>query len=489
MRSGRRRRPLTTNGTPRLSEVARHVIEPAGIVSTGWPAIRDTCASVGLGFDRWQDGLGRLIAAKRKDGKYAADTVVISIPRQVGKTYLIGAIVFALCLIQPGLTVIWTAHRYATARETFYAMKGMAARKKMAAHVKRVVLGAGDQAIEFTNGSRVLFGARERGFGRGFANVGVLVMDEAQILSEAAMEDMTPATNVAANPLIILTGTPPRPKDPGEVFEMLRHEAVTGEAEDTLFVEFSAERGCDPLDREQWRRANPSFPFRTSERAILRMWKNLGEQSFLREALGIWDEFTRHKRVVSAARWAELVDVGPDDGVKPDSLAVDASHDRRFSVAACWKDEHGAHGEEVFSGRDEDEVVAWVLARSSRRMPLVVDHYSPASSMVPRLRGAGRNVKVTSSGDMAKACAMWLGEVDALRLTHADQQSVNDALEDARKRAIGNAGGWGWDRRDEHALIFPLVAQTLARFGAEFAPKRRDEGRKPSDSRRVASVS
>jgi hypothetical protein len=167
---------------------------------------------------------------------------------------------------------------------------------------------------------------------------------------------------------------------------------------------------------------------------------------------------------------------------------VDASHDRRFSVAACWKDDHGAHAEEVFSGRDEDEVIAWVLSRSTRRMPLVVDHYSPAASMVPRLRGAGRNVKVTSSGDMAKACATWLGDVEAMRLTHADQASVNDALEDGRKRPIGNAGGWGWDRRDEHALIYPLVAHTLARFGAEFAPKRKTEGRQASEGR-MATVS
>ena len=93
-------------GTARLSEVARHVIQPAGIVSTGWPSVRDTCARLGWGFDGWQDGAGRLILAKRADGLYAADTVVMSIPRQVGKTYLIGAIVFALCIIHPNLTVL-----------------------------------------------------------------------------------------------------------------------------------------------------------------------------------------------------------------------------------------------------------------------------------------------------------------------------------------------------------------------------------------------
>lgn len=467
----------------KLTEVARHVVVPDGITSTGWDSVRNTCAEVGIAFDQWQDGAGRLILAKRKDKLYAADTVVISIPRQVGKTYLIGAVVFALCIIFPGLTVIWTAHRYATARETFYAMKGMAGRKKLRAHIDDIVLGSGDQAIKFTNGSRVLFGARERGFGRGFANVGVLVLDEGQILTESAMEDMTPATNVAINPLIILTGTPPRPKDPGEVFTLLRQEALDGESSGTLFIEFSADRGCDPLDRDQWRKANPSYPHRTPERAILRMKKNLGEASFIREALGVWDEFSPHRRVVKESTWAELADVGPEDGARPTSLGVDASHTRRFSVNACWLEEHGAHAEEVWTGGDEDEAFGWIVARTTRRMPVVIDHYSPAASLVPRLKSAGRTVKVTSAADMAKACGLWFGEVDAGRLTHADQESVNEALEAAKKRAIGNAGGWGWDRRDENTNIAPLVAQTLARYGADLA-HRRPSGERTSGGRR-----
>jgi hypothetical protein len=85
---------------------------------------------------------------------------------------------------------------------------------------------------------------------------------------------------------------------------------------------------------------------------------------------------------------------------------------------------------------------------------------------------------------MAKACALWLGEVEAGRLTHADQESVNRALDGAKKRAIGNAGGWGWDRRDEHQNVAPLVAHTLARFGAELVPNRKP-GRTESGGRRA----
>jgi phage terminase large subunit-like protein len=145
---------LTKPSTGRLSELARHVVAPAGITSTGWPAVRDKCRDLGLEFDEWQHGAGRVILAKRADGKYAATIggTALSIPRQVGKTFLVGAIVFALCLLNPGLTVIWTAHRLRTAGETFDKMQGMARRAKIKPFVAKIVLGSGEEEIRFRNG-------------------------------------------------------------------------------------------------------------------------------------------------------------------------------------------------------------------------------------------------------------------------------------------------------------------------------------------------
>jgi hypothetical protein len=170
--------------------VARHVVAPAGINSTSWPKVRDTCHRLGWGFDGWQDGAGKLILSKRSDGSYAADTIVISIPRQVGKTYLIACIIFALCLLEPGLKVIWTAHRKSTSAETFRQFDGMAKRPKVAPHVRQVLRGKGDESIWFNNDSSIEFGARESGFGRGRTDVDVLVFDEGQILPESTLEDM-----------------------------------------------------------------------------------------------------------------------------------------------------------------------------------------------------------------------------------------------------------------------------------------------------------
>lgn len=136
------------------------------------------------------------------------------------------------------------------------------------------------------------------------------MFDEAQILTEQAISDMVPATNTSPNALVLYIGTPPRPADPGEAFTERRRQALAGE-DDMLYVEFSADRDADSDDRAQWRKANPSFPRRTSETSMLRMQRQLGKDSFRREALGIWDE-TATNRAINPEQWTKAATDTPN---------------------------------------------------------------------------------------------------------------------------------------------------------------------------------
>ncbi len=454
------------------------MVAPSGIVSTAWPKVRDTCMRLGWGFDGWQAGAGRLILAKRSDGGYAADTVVISIPRQVGKTYLIACIIYALCLTEPGLTVIWTAHRKTTSAETFRQFDGMSQRPKVAPHIRQVLRGKGDEKILFNNGSRILFGARESGFGRGMTDVDVLVLDEGQILPESTLEDMGATQNVATNPLTFVMGTPPRPKDDGEFFTTLRREAIDGESDGTLYIETSADRGCDPMDRDQWRKANPSFPLRTTERAMLRLRKKLkSDDSWNREALGIHDEVLL-RRAVSAQAWRGLQEPGPDDGVRPTALAADMSHAGELSIVACWVDwvdVDAAHLEEVWAGVDVQAATEWLIARAGRRIPVLLAD-GGAAALLPDLRAKRAKVQQATVGDMARGCGLLVSKAKAKRLTHAGQQSLDDALAAARLVPVGKNGARAWDRTDEKKNVAPIGAATLALYAARSAKSGRRSG-------------
>jgi phage terminase large subunit-like protein len=474
--------PATKSGQKKLSEVARHLRRPEGIVSTGFPAVRDRARMMGLPFDSWQDGVGRLALAKREDGLYAAGIggVVMSIPRQVGKTYLIAAIVFALCTIFPNLTVIWTAHRTRTHNETFKKMQGMALKPKIAPYIENIRAANGEQEISFKKGSRILFGARESGFGRGFDEVDILVLDEAQILTEDAMSDMVPATNAAKNGLVFMMGTPPRPKDPGEVFTNVRRAALNGDP-DTLYIEFSADQNARLDDRAQLAKANPSYPHRTSEAAIQRMRKLLGsDDNFKREAYGIWDEEALTKKGINAKLWeAQAI---PPSEIPTDGRRVYAV---RFSVdgsavglaAAIRPDEGPIHVEGIKMASMADGtgwVVEWLLERHDRAAQIVVDGKAGVGYLVQALRDekVPASVIITPTVDQVVAAhSMFEAGLTGREMTHRGQELLDKQVEAAEKRKIGNTGGFGWIAPEGESVVV-LDAVTLAHWGAKTTKRR-----------------
>lgn len=424
-----------------------------------------------------------LVLSLRDDGEYAADTIVISIPRQVGKTYLIGCIIFALCLMKPGLKVIWTAQVKDTALETFEKFYDMSQGPRVKPHVAATPQGKGDEAIEFHNGSKIEFGARDSGFGRGRTDVDVLVFDEGQHLSLQALENMGAAQNVATNPLCFVMGTPPRPQDKGEFFTLMREEAIAGESDGTLYIEMSADRGCDPMDREQWRKANPSFPHRTSERAMLRLRKKLrNEDSWRREALGVWDEGAQ--AVVSPSRWKSLTDAGPDNGTAPGSFGI-AAHDSQFSVVACWVDDEDRHVEEVFASPRLDLVVDWVAGRAGRRIPVLVPSYGMAAPALPMLQAKRVNARLASSGDVGRGCELLVEGAKAGWLSHADQRQLADSVAGARKKLGRDGAAWTFDLKAS-VRNAPAMGMALALTGAAgVRSARRSNGGEARPKRKV----
>ena len=471
---------------PKLTEVARHVVIPSGIVTTAWPRVVAKCAEMGIVFDSWQHGIGAIALGKRADGKYAATVggVVLSIPRQVGKTFIVGMIVIALCVLFPGFTVLWTAHRTRTSTMTFKSLQGMVHRKKIWPHVKAIRSTNGEQEIVFTNGSIIMFGAREQGFGRGFDEVDIEVFDEAQILTEKALEDMVPAANQSRQPsgaLLFFMGTPPRPSDPGEEFSNRRAKAILGKPEGTVaattgnmvYVEFSADNDADPDDHEQWSSANPSFPSRTPIESMERMRENLtDDDSFKREALGIWDAVS-NTRVIDEISWNEQGSAASMP-VERLTLAIDVPPGRKSaSVSLAGRRADGRWSVELDEERKGvDWVTQWVqdASKKNRLHAVVADEMS---GLVEKRRDryylVGTDILVTLAAaegrDMAIACAKFYDGIMDHSVFHTDQLQVNVALSVASKRPL--AGAWAWNRKDVTSNISPIVSETLALWGAQ----------------------
>lgn len=501
--------PLSPKRSERkLTEVARHVVVPTGIVDTLWFRVEEQCREWGDEFDLWQDGLGQVALGLREDGTFAATIggVTLSIPRQVAKTFIVSRIVFALAILFPNLTILWTAHRTRTATQTFEKMKGLARKPEVRQYMAAgggIRSANGEQEFNFRNGSKIMFGAREQGFGRGFDEVDVEVFDEAQILTEKALEDMVAATNQSRfifGALLFFMGTPPRPNDPGIEFENRRKDAlaskpsaaVYAEVGDSAYIECSADpnvgkKGGPSLDdMKQVEIANPSYPDRTPKTSILRLRKNLtSDDSWRREGLGVWDERSQLASTISLDSWG-LLAIDPDErpagnlvvGVK---FSVDGSL-AGLSVAVKPDDPDApAHVDSLraaSTGEGYGWIADWCEQRKDKIAQIVIDGKGSDSVLIELLIDRGfktlakankpefRFVRVPSLDEYLIAHETFLQAVVNEEITHGNGELLNAQIGGSMKRAIGNKGGWGWQPITDSGNTVLIDSATLAFWGA-----------------------
>lgn len=480
-----------------LSEVARHVVIPEGITESLWDDVAAVCEELGDEFDVWQDGLGQVALGLREDGTFAATVggVVLSIPRQVAKTFLVGRIVFALCILFPGLNAIWTAHRVSTAHSAFRSVVSLASRPGAARYVEKILTGD-ELTIVFRNGSILRYGARAQNFGRGETQVDIEVFDETQILRADTLEDMVPAANQAKIPhgaLLFFMGTPPRPKDDGDEFLQRRAEALADKPEgvvlergDMVYVEFSADPDCgspggpDLMDKAQIEKANPSYPKRTPWVSILRMRKNLkDDDSWRREALGIWDLAGILPPVIRAEHWDPLkipAAGAPTDGnlaygVK---FSLDAS---RYAVSVALAHDDGVHVEAfppTPMGQGLTPLADWLAARWRKASLIVLDGKAGVGDLVNLLRARGvpaKRIHVLGADTAVAANATLVRHVNEGTLTHLGQTGLTLSVTLGAKRDIGKAGGWGFTPATPDADVTPVESAAAAVYGATTGKK------------------
>lgn len=482
---------LARSSTPRLSEAARHLVYPDTIVESEWPRIERRLSDMAIEFDRWQVGASRLVLGLDKRGRYACTVggVVWSIPRQVGKTFTIGSLIIALCIEFPGMKVLWTAHRVKTATDAFRAMQGMVKRKRVRPHLAAtrtdgIKAGHSDQEILFRNGSIIMFGAREAGFGRGFTNIDIEVFDEAQILGVKALEDMIAATNQSRHPhgaLLFYLGTPPRPEDVSEAFQEKRAKALSGKTNNLIYIEFSADPDSDPDDESQWPIMNPSYPKRTPREAMLRMRENLpGDDAWNREARGIWDPVAS-AGVIPPADW---LNQGLEHSIATSrfALGVECGPDLAWaSVAFAGARPDGSWHFEL----DEDQHtkgrgVAWLvphlqnlLNNNSQIRSVVVDVAGPIKALLEERNGRwffkDSRIQVTpvKVAELGTGCSLVLSGIVTGSLFHIGQPQFTAAALAAGKRPLGDTGMWVWSRKTAESDITPIQAATLALIGAQ----------------------
>jgi phage terminase large subunit-like protein len=440
--------------------------------SNSWQDIADLSAGLGIPLDEWQENVFEAAMGERSDGKWASRLVGVSTPRQNGKSQLIVSRALAGILLFGEKTIICSAHQTDTAREVFQRLLDVIEdNPSVDRRVESVMKALNREYIRFKGGQTIRIKARSVSGSRGFS-ADCLLLDEAQILGRPAWSSILPTMSARQNPQAWLLGTPPTPQDDGEVFAQLRDQALEKTGRRLAYLEWSADASDNFDDAATWRKANPAYGTRISRDAIEAERSAMSDEQFAMERLGMWAADSV-ARVIDEATWSDAGDAASMP-IERLAIAIDVPPDRSAaSVGLAGRRADGRWHVELDESRlGVDWVIPWAKARSekNRLHAVVVDEMS---GLVEHRRGRnfliGTDVEVTLAGaegrDMAIACAKFFDGIYDSSVRHTDQPQVNVALSVARKRPLGS--GWAWNRKDAASDITPIVALTLALWGAQ----------------------
>lgn len=438
---------------------------PAAADSEG----HDCCTlSTGYGltpFD-WQRAALVDSMGVRPDGRWASPRVGWSVSRQNGKNG--GAEIFELhVMAMLGMRVLHSAHEVKTARKAFKRLLDFFDNQRkypeLAGLVREIRRTNGQEAIELHNGGSVEFLARTKASGRGYS-ADVLVLDEAQELTDDELEAMLPTISASGNPMVFLLGTPPKPNKPATVWRRFRQSALDGTDPDLCWIEYGVDPDADFAARESWAQGNPGAPESIPWDSIAGEFAAMSLEGFGAERLGVWFPLVAGSEIVDAVLWQSLNvgNVTPAAPVLSVEIALDAS---KTTIGSAWNTKGKPHLE-VFEEIPGTDVLARLLEVATKyAVPLVVlDMDTLAAPLAEKLRAAGVKVLEVKRAERAEACAGFFDLASTSGLSHNGDPAMTAALGAARWKDVGE-GARVFSRRRSAADIAALYAPALALHG------------------------
>jgi phage terminase large subunit-like protein len=415
-------------------------------------------------------------------GRLAYDEVVLTVPRQSGKSTFVEAKATHRCsatgFYGPRQRVVYTAQTRLKAREK-WEEDFLADLRASAAFRNRVEpsLANGNEHIRFTNGSRWGIEANTEKAGHGGT------LDEAYIDEAFAHQDWRleqafgPAMITRANKLLLVISTAGWLGASPYLEAKVTAGRVAVEQDRRAGLacfEWSAPQDADPADEAVWRECMPALGHTISVEDIRREYQKAVDQGklndFRRAYLNQWvpKDVPDDWLVIPEAAWAGLAD--PESNPVPRVvLAAAFSHDQQHAAVglAGWRADGLLHVEVADYREGTAWVAPWLIERHARHDPLavVVDDASHEGAVIKDLEAARIEVMRPRAKGVAEAYQDFIQDAtDTKTLRHRAQADLDAALAGAVSRDVGD-GGKAWGRRKSSADISPLVACTLAAWG------------------------
>ena len=473
------------------SQEPRIRIEPERAGTDGGDAI-ELMEAYGYHLDRWQKIILNCWLGKDENGEYNTTSAGLSVPRQNGKNVCIETLEY-FCLLMNGERLLHTAHQVRTSKKSFRRLVQFFSDKRypeILDTVKTIRYTNGEEAIELINGGSVEFLARSRQAARGFDGISRIIFDEAQELTDDQMEAIlaTLSASDTGTRQLILTGTPPYPNCPGEVFRRRRKACMDDPGPHECWHEWSvAAKEVGEIcvgDTGIWYMTNPALGIRLTEEFTATELRTMSADGFARERLGWWSPVLSEEPdlAIRAETWEACKSTAPKPPEGKTAYGVKFSSDGA-EVALCGAiiPESGPARisliDKKATGRGIQWLADWLNDRSDRASCVVIDGRNGVDVLVERITGKEGSWKAKNSvirpsvRDVIASVSTLTDALSEKTVTwYALQDELNDSATSSTRRKIG--GGWGFGG-DNSA---PIEAAALALWGAKTS--KRDPNRK-----------
>ena len=409
----------------------------------------------------WQSLVNAVSGEVLPDGSFRYPTVVLSTPRQSGKTTLLEAILAHRCMTVQDFRAWYTAQSGQDARDVWREWE-----KTLSARMP------GRWKFRQSNGEETATWPATGSFIRTFPpKPDALHGKQSDFVALDEVWDYTLTDGKAITQAVVPTqATRPRRQlwivsTAGDESSLWmrgwidRAREALGDPDASIaYFEWSTPTDLPHDDPAVWAAFHPAYGHTITERAMRDALDQMGEEQFRRAYLNQWPAVEASWR----AGWAQLAspDTIPDPGRV--FLAVDAqvSH-RAAAITAAGTLPDGRIAVEVIDHRNG---VDWLVDRlgtltRKHRTPVAVNASGPLGYLIPELEAAGTRVLALTASDYAEAAARLRTLIVAGGIAHPDDPRLNRAIDGVETRAAGDRAVW--KKKDSSVDETPLVAVSL----------------------------
>lgn len=460
----------------RGSQTPRVQVEPRRFGGDG-DAAAELMAAYDSPLDPWQRDVLRCWLGYGEDGTYNTTSAGLSGPRQNGKNKCLEAReLYGLAVL--GERIIHTAHQVRTSKRSFRRLEGIFTDRRhpeLQKAVKAIRYTNGEEAIELKNGGCIEFSARSRQAARGFDGISLVVLDEAQELTDDQLEALlsTVSASATGQRQLIYTGTPPYPGCPGTVFRRRREVCLTAPGPHDAWHEWSVEGESidkiDTGDRRLWYAANPALGLRLTEDFTAEEQASMTADGFARERLGWWSPVLTvgAETAIPAAVWDGCAsDEGKPEGKTAYGVQFTADGTEVVLCGAVQPREGPARISLIqrqLTAMGTRWLSDWLNERYTKASCVVIDGRNGVDLLVERIAPIWRakdSVIRPKAADVVAAASTLTDALGEGGVTwYRPQEALRDSAVTATRRPIG--GGWGFGGDDPG----PVAACALALWG------------------------